>query len=190
MEGISLWKNWGRSWDKAIWCFVANVSEVMDTVWKGTAEWSDKVSLGLTDFFKIPPDRSNCPLVHSPLYWLCVFMCQMIGTWANREESLRSFCGASRVWSVNLHLSLWSLRLRRPSGKTQHTQTWIRLVLAETHTHTHTHIHSRQADWQKKNLCICQCIHPPSTKHTHIHFAAQSDQGVMLYSQCQWEQGT
>lgn len=39
VQGISLWKHRGRSWDKAIWCFVANVSEVMDTVWKATAVW-------------------------------------------------------------------------------------------------------------------------------------------------------
>lgn len=139
----------------------------MDTVWKGTAEWSDKVSLGLTDFFKIPPDRSNCPLVHSPLYWLCVFMCQMIGTWANREESLRSFCGASRVWSVNLHLSLWSLRLRRPSGKTQHTQTWIRLVLAETHTHTHTY--PQQTSRLTEEKLVHMPMHTPPLNQTHTH---------------------
>lgn len=39
VEGIPLWKHRGSSWNKAIWCFVANVSEVMDTVWKATTVW-------------------------------------------------------------------------------------------------------------------------------------------------------
>lgn len=93
-------------------------------------------------------------LLHSPLHWLCVFVCvcQMIGTWANREESLRSFCGGSQVWSVNLHLSLWSLWLRRPSGKTQHTPS----------ADTCTHIHSRLTQ-EKLAHAHMPCIHPSST---------------------------
>ncbi len=97
----------------------------------------------------------------------------MIGTWANREESLRSFCGGSQVWSVNLHLSLWSLWLRRPSGKTQHTQTSVRPLSADTLTHTHTypqqtngltHIHKKH-----KKLCTYANAYTPWSTHTHIY---------------------
>lgn len=123
------------------------VSEVTKLVWA-------------LQIFKSPWITQTALLLHSPLHWLCVFVCvcQMIGTWANREESLRSFCGGSQVWSVNLHLSLWSLRLRRPSGKTQHT------LSADTCTHIRTYPQQTNGLTQEKLAhAHMPCIHPSST---------------------------
>lgn len=135
--------------------------------------------------FKSPWITQTALLLHSPLHWLCVFVCvcQMIGTWANREESLRSFCGGSQVWSVNLHLFLWSLQLRRPSGKIQHTLS--------VDTHTHPQLPTADTQIDTRNTCTCTYANAYTPLvHTSTHLATQSYRRVMLYSQCQWERGT